>query len=200
MGRSKINIQAIVFDCFGVLVTETSLAFARTYLSGNQNHLQQFEDAKRASDLGYISTEELCKTASELSGLSEAEVFKILEQGSSLDESMLGLVRQLKKRSSCKIGMLSNITPNRLDDFFTAEEKQLFDALTLSYETGYVKPDERAFQVALDELGVMAEETIFIDDQLRNIDVAEKLGFQTVHFADQPALEAELKQYGILPL
>lgn len=183
-----------------MLVTETSLIFRQKYFSNNQELLRQFDDAKRAHDLGFITTEEVCRLTAGWTGLSETEVFNILEHGSSLDGAMLEFVRSLKAQTSCKIGMLSNITPNRLDDFFTTEDKQLFDVLSLSYEMGYVKPDKMAFQVALGELGVLAEEAIFIDDQPRNVQAAKDLGIQAIHFTSQTALEKKLQQYGILPL
>lgn len=48
--------------------------------------------------------------------------------------------------------------------------------------SGYLKPDRRAYQTVLDELGVAAENTVFIDDQPANIAGAERAGLQPVWF------------------
>lgn len=48
--------------------------------------------------------------------------------------------------------------------------------------SGYLKPDRRAYQAVLDELGVAAANTVFIDDQPANIAGAERAGMQPVWF------------------
>lgn len=48
----------------------------------------------------------------------------------------------------------------------------------LSFETGYIKPDERAFTHVLDETGYAASEILFIDDNPLNISAAAALGLR----------------------
>ena len=191
-------IKAIIFDCFGVLVSETLIGFGKKYLSGRADDLRKLHDSSRAVDLGYIRVSEFHDIVSQLTGLSTVRIFEELEMGSSRDEMMMELVKKLKSRY--KIGMLSNISPGRLDDFFTTEDKDLFDYLGLSHSIGFVKPDERAYKTVLDNLGVLAEEAVFIDDQPRNVDVANKIGLKGLLFTGQDSLERELTEYAILPL
>ncbi len=54
----------------------------------------------------------------------------------------------------------------------------LFDELYISYEIGHYKPNEDAFAYALEKAGYKAEDSIFIDDNQRNVDVANSLGIQ----------------------
>lgn len=42
------------------------------------------------------------------------------------------------------------------------------------------KPDPRFFQLALDRLGVRAEETVFLDDIGHNLAAAAKMGIRTI--------------------
>jgi putative hydrolase of the HAD superfamily len=42
------------------------------------------------------------------------------------------------------------------------------------------KPNELMYRTALDELGVSADEAMFVDDNIRNCDAAKKLGIKTV--------------------
>ncbi|HLD54395.1 MAG TPA: HAD family phosphatase [Sediminibacterium sp.] len=46
---------------------------------------------------------------------------------------------------------------------------------------GLRKPYPESFQAILDEQGLHAEETLFIDDTLKNIEAAQALGLQTIH-------------------
>jgi putative hydrolase of the HAD superfamily len=58
---------------------------------------------------------------------------------------------------------------------------RLFDALVDATRTGIPKPDPRAYRLALTALGVRAEETIFVDDQSRNVDGCAAVGIRGVH-------------------
>lgn len=57
----------------------------------------------------------------------------------------------------------------------------LFNAAYYSHRIGYRKPNAEAFEFVLNEQGLIAEETLFIDDSINNIEAAQKLGIQTVH-------------------
>lgn len=50
-----------------------------------------------------------------------------------------------------------------------------------SHEMGLRKPDLNSYQFILDEQQLNAGETLFIDDTIKNIEAAEKLGMQTIH-------------------
>ncbi len=50
-----------------------------------------------------------------------------------------------------------------------------------SHEMGMRKPYIESFQKILDEQGLIASETLFIDDTYKNIEAATKAGLQTIH-------------------
>jgi putative hydrolase of the HAD superfamily len=83
-----------------------------------------------------------------------------------------------------KVGMLTN----DLEAFHGREwmDAQTFlrglDSLTDASKTGILKPDPRAYEQALRELGVAASEVIFVDDQPRNVAGARTYGIETIHF------------------
>lgn len=45
---------------------------------------------------------------------------------------------------------------------------------------GVVKPHELMFQTALTELRIMPDEALFVDDNIRNLEGARKLGIHTL--------------------
>jgi putative hydrolase of the HAD superfamily len=57
-----------------------------------------------------------------------------------------------------------------------------FEAVIDATYTGILKPDPRAYQLCLDALKLPADQCVFVDDQRRNIDGAEKIGMSTVLF------------------
>ncbi len=61
------------------------------------------------------------------------------------------------------------------------EFNSCFGKAYYSHEMGLRKPDAASYQLILDEQGLAAAETLFIDDTIKNIDAARGLGLQTVH-------------------
>ncbi|MCO5102181.1 MAG: HAD-IA family hydrolase [Burkholderiaceae bacterium] len=56
------------------------------------------------------------------------------------------------------------------------------DVLVDATHTHILKPDPRAYALALEALGVDAQRVLFVDDQLRNVEGARRLGIEAVHF------------------
>lgn len=59
--------------------------------------------------------------------------------------------------------------------------KNLFVKEYYSHLMGKRKPDAEIFEQVLDENGILAEDTLFLDDNLDNIKGASKLGLKTLH-------------------
>lgn len=78
-------------------------------------------------------------------------------------------------------------------DFF-----HLFDDFVISGEVGQVKPDPEIFQIMLEQIGKPAEQCLFIDDSLTNINQAQKMGFGTIHFQSPEQLATALHELKIL--
>ncbi|MEK7135988.1 MAG: HAD-IA family hydrolase [Patescibacteria group bacterium] len=99
------------------------------------------------------------------------------------NEEMVALARELK-RKGFKFFILSNNFRERAEyydqnfPFFT----ELFEKIYYSWQTGFVKPDCRAFELVLVENHLKPEETIFFDDSEKNIEVAKSLGIKAYIF------------------
>jgi len=55
----------------------------------------------------------------------------------------------------------------------------LFKKAYLSFEVGLQKPDREIFEYVLNDSNLVPEETLFIDDTLKHIEGAEKVGIRT---------------------
>ena len=96
----------------------------------------------------------------------------------------LDMLLQLRKQY--RVFMLSNtnaiMMPYIAQTYFTQQglmAEDYFDRMFLSYEMGMLKPDPEIFEAVLNDTGIKAEETLFIDDAEPNVETALSLGFHT---------------------
>jgi len=88
------------------------------------------------------------------------------------------------KAAGLKLAILSN----ELDLFYGVEFRRRFplidrfDVIVDATHTGILKPDPRAYEQVLAELGLPRERCVFVDDQLKNIEGARAVHLPFVHF------------------
>jgi putative hydrolase of the HAD superfamily len=105
------------------------------------------------------------------------------------------------RRAGIKVGILSNSvgqTPWNLYEGYDVETR--YDALVLSEVHGMRKPESEIFRLVLKELGLRAEECVFVDDTEQYLPPAAELGFATVHAVDPAQTVAALEALLGLPL
>ena len=73
-----------------------------------------------------------------------------------------------------------------------------FDGVVVSGTEKMRKPAPAFYQLLLDRYQAKANETLFIDDNYRNILAAEKLGIQSIHFTGAEDLREKLVELQIL--
>lgn len=78
-----------------------------------------------------------------------------------------------------KLAVVSDAWPSLEEVFIKAGLRDYFSSFIISSVLGINKPDELMYKTAIDELGVSAEETVFIDDNIINCDGAKKLGINS---------------------
>ncbi|MBI1260922.1 MAG: HAD-IA family hydrolase [Rhizobiales bacterium] len=61
------------------------------------------------------------------------------------------------------------------------------------------KPEARIYELALSRFGLQADEAVFVDDLVENVEAARACGMYGVHFTGALALERELMELGLLP-
>lgn len=103
-------------------------------------------------------------------------------------------LRELKNQGY-KVYILSNY--NGRNFRYAREHFQflgLIDGGIISYEVGYVKPEQEIYNALIDRYKIRPEEAVFIDDVLQNIKTAASLGFHTIHFNNFDQMTKELKR------
>lgn len=87
-----------------------------------------------------------------------------------------------------KAGLRLAILSNELDLFYGVEFRKrfplidLFDVIVDATYTKILKPDPRAYELVLAELGLERQVCVFVDDQKKNIEGADAVGLPNVHF------------------
>ncbi|MCJ8338019.1 MAG: HAD family phosphatase [Pseudomonadales bacterium] len=114
---------------------------------------------------------------------------------------MLELIAQAH-HSGCKTAILSN----ELDLFFGDDIRgklpflSQFDVIVDATYTQILKPDPKAYQLCLDQLDLEADQCVFIDDQLNNVQGANAVGMHGLHldvFKPQLCIDAAKSLLGL---
>lgn len=119
----------------------------------------------------------------------------------SIGRSYTGTIQILEqlKQAGYPLYGLSNWSAETFP--FAREKYDFFDLLddfVISGEVGHVKPDPAIFEILLKKIGKPAHECLFVDDAFVNINQAQSLGFQTVHFQSAEQLEQSLRELDVL--
>lgn len=111
---------------------------------------------------------------------------------------MLSWLKEWKKETELSVFALSNES-RELNDYRinTFELHELFDGFFSSCYVGARKPDPRIFQKALQIAQVKPEECVYFDDRLMFVNVAKKLGMNSIqhdNFEDTKRILENLTQ------
>lgn len=96
---------------------------------------------------------------------------------------MQELVQKLKAHGYC-VYYLSNIPEDVLDLLMNRDMKGLFDGGVASCEVHINKPDLRIYKALLEKYHLKAQESVFIDDRLDNVQAAFRLGFAGIQMKE----------------
>ena len=184
------DIKAVIFDCFGVLYTDSKQSLLDVVAP--ERH-QELHDLFTANNYGLFGRRAYLEQVAEIVGKSVDEVSEYIAHEHHLNKKLTRYIAE-RLRGEYKIGMLSNIGREWIDSFFSKHQlHDLFDDVVLSGEEGIVKPNPAIFELAATRLGVLPAECIMIDDIIENCDGAIEAGMAGIHFQDNDQLLADLE-------
>jgi HAD superfamily hydrolase (TIGR01509 family) len=103
------------------------------------------------------------------------------------------LLQQLKPHYQLAVLSNTNGSHQKVWSVKYAPIIQHFDALFLSHEINAIKPEAKAYTSVLDALQLAANEVVFIDDKLENVEAAQKLGMYGVHKTSATQMHQDLQ-------
>lgn len=107
-----------------------------------------------------------------------------------IDHSVLNLLVSLQNGGT-RMALLSNAGRDYSSFFRYGMLGEFFDEVFTSAELGTIKPRPEIFSAVLERLQVEAEDLLFIDDRLENIEAAARLGING-HLYTEPS---ELRRF-----
>ena len=110
------------------------------------------------------------------------------------------IVKQLKAKGKYQLILLSDHAREWME-YIEENNKDLeiFDKKIFSYDIGAVKSDEQTFKIVLEKAGIVADETLFIDDYEKNVKNAEAVGIHGIVFENAEQLRKILSsEYNLL--
>ena len=201
------KIDTIIFDLGGVLIDWNPEYVFLNEFNGDRKKMQWFfdhictSDWNENQDAGYPiaqATEDLVKT------FPEHEKHIRLFYGNW--ERMLGgaingtvdILDKLIKSKQYKVVALTNWSN---ETFPIAQARfeflQWFEGIIVSGKEKTRKPFKDIFDITLNRFNINAENAIFIDDNLRNIEAANNLGINGIQFVSPEELIQQLKNHNI---
>jgi 2-haloacid dehalogenase len=203
-----MKTDAIIFDLGNVLIDwNPSYVFDKVFKGEEEKKKYFFENICTSEWNEEQDAGRSIKEATEILVAQHPEWKEQIETYYGRWTEMLGgpihetveIFRQLKESGKYKLYALTNwsgeLFPIALElyDFL-----HWFDGRVVSGEEKMRKPFPEFYQLILNRFNLVPEETLFIDDNLRNIQAAEELDIQCIRFESPEHLRKELIARGIL--
>ncbi len=198
----KINRHlAIVFDFGGVLIDWDPRFLYRKLFNSDEEAMERFLEEihffewNAHQDAGRPFSEavaEWCEKFPHYCDLIRAYDARYEESLSEPIWSNIQILQSLKRAGYSLYG-LSNWPDEKYRlirpkyEFFG-----WFEDVIISGEVRLAKPDVRIFTLLLDRIDRRPDQCVLIDDSIKNISVANELGFQTIHYLSTEQLRDEL--------
>ncbi len=197
-GIQVAQIRNIIFDLGGVLLNINPLLSLLEFANISKTDSEVLKNRLASErvfekfDTGALSPDgfraELCRIMAYKASNAEIDAaWNILLL--DFPAERVELLKEL--RNNYRIFLLSNTNIIHFwkytGDFYSTyglPMAELFEKLFLSYEIGIHKPDAGIYTHVLQNAGLKAEECVFIDDSLANVDAARIIGMKGIHIAN----------------
>ncbi|MCC8409486.1 HAD family phosphatase [Mucilaginibacter sp. UR6-1] len=200
-------IKAIIFDLGGVLIDWNPRLLYRKIFS-NEEQITHFldnvctPDWNEEQDAGRSladGTELLVRQHPEHEDNIRAFYSRWTEMLGGEIAGTVELFNQLRNDDRFKLYALTNWSA---ETFVIAEQEypflKQFDGVVVSGIEKTRKPHAEFYRILLERYNVKPEEALFIDDNLRNVEAAIKLGIDSIRFTSANELKTELQTRAIL--
>ena len=130
-------------------------------------------------DTGYLTREAAIKIVQDRTDHSNdkiiAQFWNNYNNFAKIDERVLELIKNLKTKNY-KIYLLSNINPYTHELVKKSGLFEIVDGYVLSYKEHMIKPYKSIYNTLLERYSLKPEESVFIDDNEKNINTGKSLG------------------------
>ncbi len=188
------NIKAIIFDAYGTLFDVNSAAekckdkigdkwegFANHWRTTQLEYTWLRSLMKRHKDFWQVTEDSLDKSMKayeiDFSMRNELlDLYKILSPFKEVSE-----VLKLLKEKNFKLAILSNGTPNLLNELVTSNNlENIFDDIFSIEEVGIYKPDSKVYDLPINQYQIQKNEVIFLSANTWDVSGGGNYGYNSI--------------------
>lgn len=197
------KIKAIIFDLNGIFLSGEPLSQRVEDKFGINKNLfwNEFNEFLKLARTPKERSSDLWQPIADLLNLSIGDFLDFWFSGDTLNLEMLEFAKELKNQGF-QIFILSNSLRERIKYYrqHFPEIFNQFDDIYFSCETGFVKPDPKAFENILKINNLNPNECIYFDDSQENVNVASTLGINAKIFENLEKSKEFLSSFSVSPL
>ena len=188
------NIKAIIFDAYGTLFDVNSAAKKCKNKIGEK--WEDFANHWRITQLEYTWLRSLMNRHKDFWEVTKDSLKKSMEAykiESSMRNELLDLYKELSpfeevletlkslKKENYKLAILSNGTPNLLNDLVKANNlENFFNDIFSIEEVGVYKPDSKVYDIPIKKYGIKKNEVIFLSSNTWDVSGGGNYGYQSI--------------------
>ena len=188
------NIKAIIFDAYGTLFDVNSAAKKCKNKIGDK--WEDFANHWRITQLEYTWLRSLMNRHKDFWEVTKDSLKKSMEAykiESSMRNELLDLYKELSpfeevletlkslKKENYKLAILSNGTPNLLNDLVKANNlENFFNDIFSIEEVGVYKPDSKVYDIPIKKYGIKKNEVIFLSSNTWDVSGGGNYGYQSI--------------------
>ena len=188
------NIKAIIFDAYGTLFDVNSAAEKCKNKIGKK--WEDFANHWRTTQLEYTWLRSLMNRHKDFWQVTEDSLKKSMEAykiDTSMKNELLNLYKVLSpfeevletlkslKKQEYKLAILSNGTPNLLDNLVKKNNLEIFfDDIFSIEEVGVYKPDAKVYDIPIKKYGIKKNEVIFLSSNTWDVSGGGNYGYETI--------------------
>ena len=203
-----MKIKNIIFDLGGVLIDwNPDYVFLKEF-QGNKEKMQEFYnkvctfDWNENQDAGYPlkkATEDRIKLFPEYENLIQMYYGRWEEMLGGAIEDSVSILKKIVENTNYKTIALKNWSAETFPialkryDFL-----HWFEGIVVSGTEKTRKPFKKIYYLTLERYNLKAANSLFIDDNERNIIAAKEIGINTIKFNNPSQLENDLKLLGVI--
>jgi 2-haloacid dehalogenase len=201
------EIKNMIFDLGGVLIDWNPEYVYLDVFNGDREKMKWFFDEictmdwNENQDAGYPlekATEERIKLFPEYEEWIRIYYSRWEEMLGNQIDGTVAILKQLIDNPNYKVVALTNWSA---ETFPVALERfdflHWFEGIVVSGTEKMRKPFNEIYELTLNRFNIEAAQSLFIDDNARNIEAAKKMGINTIRFNNPTQLKSELKSLNI---
>jgi len=201
------EIKNMIFDLGGVLIDWNPEYVYLDVFNGDREKMKWFFDEictmdwNENQDAGYPlekATEERVKLFPEYEEWIRIYYGRWEEMLGNQIDGTVAILKQLIDNPNYKVVALTNWSA---ETFPVALERfdflHWFEGIVVSGTEKMRKPFNEIYELTINRFNIEASQSLFIDDNARNIEAAKKIGINTIRFNNPTQLKSELKSLNI---